>query len=348
MFNANHLNAEDSNFPAKTKTPRTLLKDQIGDSYLFKCLVCSESFDSNENFELHECKQTEGNVYSCNLCQESFSSSFNYILHNLVHTGGSLYQCEKCNGLFTDQLEFEKHVDAHNRENIGNFAGNDKEDNTCFHVSDLCETQFGKGNDLSHDIKIHAVEESSWFENLMKSLAISLNSEGTKLNDKGNPELIEKGNDLSSQKSSVAKIHTRDNPYNCGYCEKSFNQYLTFTHHLKSHNEEKSYKNKECDESYVNSSSLTRDKKIHSVEKTQKPEDELEDCRKLFLQKCSVKNHTELQSIEQAFICDYCERSFTRKSNLTNHRKVHIGEKPFECEYSEKLFSKYSYIYNIL
>ena len=98
---------------------RTFLIDL--QDFSLKCLICNASFDAIENFEIHECRNSEENHFNCSLCQESFSSASNLNLHNLIHgTTGTLYQCQKCKVYFNYLLEFEKHVKDHTQKNTEN------------------------------------------------------------------------------------------------------------------------------------------------------------------------------------------------------------------------------------
>ena len=49
MDNSNQKPDGEFNFSAKTKDSSALLMDQHQESYLIKCLVCSDSFDSTKN-----------------------------------------------------------------------------------------------------------------------------------------------------------------------------------------------------------------------------------------------------------------------------------------------------------
>ncbi|KAJ8869816.1 hypothetical protein PR048_028825 [Dryococelus australis] len=90
---------------------------------------------------------------------------------------------------------------------------------------------------------------------------------------------------------------TREKPYKCEQCGRSFTESSHLTSHRRTHTGEKPYKCEQCGRSFTESSHLTSHRRTHTGEKPYK--------------------------------CEQCGRSFTQLGNLTKHRRTHTGEKPY-------------------
>ena len=193
------------NFSTNTKSSRTLIMDQHQQSYLIKCLLCSDSFDSTEKFEVHECKQRANTVLSGD---NPLNSTLSLVLHDLVHKRGSVYECENCKGFFTDQLDFENHVQAHHQENTENEEFVDKKLYEC----DDCKKLFNRKSDLTLHIRSHVI---SGCENSKESFAQPLNLANNMTDSKTNANVREVRDKYFLRKSTLhedTKIHSKENP----------------------------------------------------------------------------------------------------------------------------------------
>lgn len=96
----------------------------------------------------------------------------------------------------------------------------------------------------------------------------------------------------------IAAHHTKDKPYQCPECPKTFAQQSHLSAHLRTHTGERPY---EC-----------------------------EDCGRKFRQSGHLQNHQRrVHSGEKPLMCDHCNRSF---SDLELHRRSkHTRERPYTC-----------------
>ena len=63
------------------------------------------------------------------------------------------------------------------------------------------------------------------------------------------------------------RTHTKETPYKCTECDKSFTRSSHLTVHMRMHTKETPYKCTVCDKAYTQSSSLTVHMKTHTGEK---------------------------------------------------------------------------------
>ncbi|XP_068112244.1 oocyte zinc finger protein XlCOF8.4-like [Hyperolius riggenbachi] len=87
------------------------------------------------------------------------------------------------------------------------------------------------------------------------------------------------------------RLHTRDKPFSCYYCKKSFSRKWNLLRHQMLHTGEKPLM---CP-----------------------------DCGKCFSRKSNLINHRRIHTGEKPFLCLLCDKSFTQKAGLNRHRRTH-------------------------
>ncbi|XP_012590115.1 PREDICTED: zinc finger protein 883-like isoform X2 [Condylura cristata] len=142
----------------------------------------------------------------------------------------------------------------------------------------------------------------------------------------------------SFQKSTLRRqrILTRQKPYECKECWKTFFQKSALDGHQKTHTGEKRYKCEECRKTFHWKSAFIRHQRTHTGEKPY----ECQECRKTFSQKPTLTVHQRTHTGEKPYQCQECRKTFYGKSSLTRHLRTHTGEKPYECQECRKTFSQ--------
>ncbi|KAL2307086.1 hypothetical protein Nmel_000029, partial [Mimus melanotis] len=138
---------------------------------------------------------------------------------------------------------------------------------------------------------------------------------------------------------------TRERPYICPECGKSFMLKINFMIHQRNHLKEGPYECHECDLSFRNKQQFLLHQRSHT--RRGRPFT-CGECRRSFRLQISLLMHQRIHAgkNEMAFLCPQCGKNFTRPSHLLRHQRTHTGERPYQCSQCEKTFSEKSKLTN--
>ncbi|XP_035410209.2 zinc finger protein 777-like [Cygnus atratus] len=114
---------------------------------------------------------------------------------------------------------------------------------------------------------------------------------------------------------------TRERPYICPECGKSFMLKINFVIHQRNHLKEGPYECHDCDLSFRNKQQFLLHQRSHTrrgVGVPRRPEH-------------GLKPQPRPPPPGKPYKCSECESSFSHKSSLSKHQITHVGERPFTC-----------------
>jgi len=123
----------------------------------------------------------------------------------------------------------------------------------------------------------------------------------------------------------------------CPHCDKKFMRGYNMRVHIdRVHNKNKPWQCQFCEKSFATTSDLKQHMSSHGMGKIHK----CADCGRQFNNRDSAILHRKQHNNERTHVCLECGKGFFKSSCLTRHMRCHTGEKPFSCQFCERKFSQ--------
>ncbi|XP_066482264.1 zinc finger protein 407 [Tiliqua scincoides] len=263
----------------------------------FKCVKCTEPFDSEQNLFLHikeqheellrevnkyiiedteqinrEREENKGNIckYCGKMCRSSNSMAF--LAHIRTHTGSKPFKCKICHFATAQLGDARNHVKRH----LG-----------------------------MREYKCHVCGVAFVMKKHLNTHLLGKHGVGTPKERKFTCHLCDRSFTEKWALNNHMKLHTGEKPYKCTWptCHYSFLTASAMKDHYRTHTGEKSFLCDLCGFAGGTRHALTKHRRQHTGEKP--------------------------------FKCDECNFASTTQSHLTRHKRVHTGEKPYRCPWCD-------------
>ncbi|KAM7125646.1 zinc finger protein 407 isoform 1-T1 [Molossus nigricans] len=263
----------------------------------FKCVKCTEPFDSEQNLFLHikgqheellrevnkyivedteqinrEREENQGNVckYCGKMCRSSNSMAF--LAHIRTHTGSKPFKCKICHFATAQLGDARNHVKRH----LG-----------------------------MREYKCHVCGVAFVMKKHLNTHLLGKHGVGTPKERKFTCHLCDRSFTEKWALNNHTKLHTGEKPFKCTWptCHYSFLTASAMKDHYRTHTGEKSFLCDLCGFAGGTRHALTKHRRQHTGEKP--------------------------------FKCDECNFASTTQSHLTRHKRVHTGEKPYRCPWCD-------------
>ncbi|XP_058532841.1 zinc finger protein 407 [Ochotona princeps] len=263
----------------------------------FKCVKCTEPFDSEQNLFLHikgqheellrevnkyivedteqinrEREENQGNVckYCGKMCRSSNSMAF--LAHIRTHTGSKPFKCKICHFATAQLGDARNHVKRH----LG-----------------------------MREYKCHICGVAFVMKKHLNTHLLGKHGVGTPKERKFTCHLCDRSFTEKWALNNHMKLHTGEKPFKCSWptCHYSFLTASAMKDHYRTHTGEKSFLCDLCGFAGGTRHALTKHRRQHTGEKP--------------------------------FKCDECNFASTTQSHLTRHKRVHTGEKPYRCPWCD-------------
>ncbi|XP_074940677.1 zinc finger protein 407 isoform X2 [Phalacrocorax aristotelis] len=263
----------------------------------FKCVKCTEPFDSEQSLFLHikeqheellrevnkyimedteqinrEREENQGNIckYCGKMCRSSNSMAF--LAHIRTHTGSKPFKCKICHFATAQLGDARNHVKRH----LG-----------------------------MREYKCHVCGVAFVMKKHLNTHLLGKHGVGTPKERKFTCHLCDRSFTEKWALNNHVKLHTGEKPFKCTWptCHYSFLTASAMKDHIRTHTGEKSFLCDLCGFAGGTRHALTKHRRQHTGEKP--------------------------------FKCDECNFASTTQSHLTRHKRVHTGEKPYRCPWCD-------------
>ncbi len=128
-------------------------------------------------------------------------------------------------------------------------------------------------------------------------------------------------NTSSSLVHPKLEVKTKQKPYRCSLCIRSFSCKQALKRHMIVNTGEKPQTCKQCSKSFSQVANLQRHMRVHTGEKPYN----CSQCSKSFIQSSGLKSLLRTHSGEKPYSCSLCSKTFSHLSSLPVHLRIHSG-----------------------
>ncbi|XP_039383529.1 zinc finger protein 850-like [Mauremys reevesii] len=282
----------------------------------FHCATCGKSFSQKFVLVSHQRIHTGEWPYKCTECGKGFSEKSKLTSHYRIHTGEKPYSCAQCGKSFRLKVSFLRHQTSHGSEKP--------------YPCTQCGKNYSYHSGLLRHQLIHAGQRPHQCNKCGKSYAEKYrlrNHQRVHL-DEGPQRCVPCGKSASEKQDLLSHQQSHaDGHHQHTMCEQSIWLVESGLKHQRNHSKEKPYKCIDCGKSFKCQSELTRHRRVHTGERPY----ECTKCNKSYSQKYHLLQHLRIHTGERPHQCSDCGKSFIRKEHLLKHQRIHTGGRPHQC-----------------
>ncbi|KAK2585856.1 hypothetical protein KPH14_010450 [Odynerus spinipes] len=273
--------------------------------------------------------EQETSYNQCKFCTESFNTDDELNVHLLKHNDIQLYQCGKCKEIFTNVLLANTHASkAHtgNQDCVNILPVSYK--NEIGHFLNEVSLFSQNNTETSNNIKSNNFEHSEIDKNISEIKENSTCSVENKFN-KNNVDTKTKVNLSSASWKSgrISKYSLKPLKYTCPTCGKKWRTSAELKTHIKSHSNVRPYMCEKCGQAYKHKHAL----EIHIGMHNGINPFQCSFCKKCFTQKGALMRHLPMHTGETPYQCELCGKRFIHHTSYNMHALSHTGKKSYQC-----------------
>ncbi|KAI5722099.1 hypothetical protein M8J76_003693 [Diaphorina citri] len=268
------------------------LKHDSAHRALFKCRLCSDTFETKDERQLHYAKQhVNQNPFICPDCGKGFASKSGLYGHRQVHkVQENFFKCQFCGKEFTRRDSYNEHLLIHMGPR---------------HKCPHCNKDFVQRSNLVRHIRIHTGEKPYKCTHCDKTFS-----------DKG-------------ACNSHIRVHTGEETCACPFCGQTFSKKQKLKYHVRKHTGEGLLECDICNKTFTNSYALKDHKATHA---RSAQNFNCIQCGSAFTENRFLNRHLSVvHSDIPCFACPFCEKIFSHQKALRTHILIHAGVAYLEC-----------------
>ncbi|CAH2108127.1 unnamed protein product [Euphydryas editha] len=316
----------------KSKTLKTHTKQCHVGIKPFPCGQCKESFNYEDDLQIHSALHVKGTDWTCNKCFKNFTERNRFRRHIRRHMESKRFACEVCSKTFAELSALRRHSRVHTGEKA-------EKKYQCV----VCEKRFADSSQLAAHSSRHTGVRPCACADCGKAFpSRRLLASHRLVHDdlkRFACAYCDKRFRHESTRNTHHRTHTGEKPYVCSICGKTFIQSSNLKLHMRTHTGERPYTCDICDRKFTSGSSLTSHRRTHTGEKPYS----CHICGKRFA-RTDIRTHVRQHTGERPFACCVCAKQFVNAARLRDHHLIHTGETKYECALCNEKFKKKCYL----
>ncbi|KAJ8031230.1 Zinc finger protein 26 [Holothuria leucospilota] len=316
------LKGKRAKSPGKKKRKKTKVTGNGNDNR--SCKYCHQSFDSSEEFSIHQREHVGENAYKCQYCGNTYTRLSGLRIHERLHTGERPFICQYCSKTFSNSAACKIHERIHTGERP-------------FECK-YCNKTFTNSGALAIHQRTHTGEKPFPCRHCTKAFN---NSAARKKHERFHTgekpfqcQFCEKTFTNGGGLKIHERTHTGEKPFLCRFCPKAFNNPNACKVHERFHTGEKPYECQMCKKKFATRGCLSRHERLHTGEKPHL----CKFCDDRFSYNYQRKWHEKIHAGENDFKCRYCGELFTDIDQCKEHENsMHTDVSRQGDSYSEKI-----------
>ena len=317
----------------QSKKKRSTNKTKSNKETPFYCKYCGAKYISEVNLAIHENMHEEIKCHKCSYCDKIYWNRDSLNRHEEKHTGDNPYECITCGKICESAVALRSHERVHLRDVLTwrcklcllNFEtrrrwldhqNSQHGDVRLPHQCHECGLKFQERSHLKYHSQLHLRQHKCTY--CAKHFA------------------------SKSKLTEHTRIHTGENPYRCGFCQKAFSTSTRLIiHKINHHSMETDFPCTYCGKFFCTKNAAITHEQLH-IHRLKGPY-KCELCAKTFTTLSSLKVHKNIH--ERTYACSYCEKPFECDRKLKIHQRIHAGENPYMCDFCPKTFTSNTGLY---
>ncbi|XP_053115687.1 zinc finger protein 777-like isoform X2 [Hemicordylus capensis] len=159
---------------------------------------------------------------------------------------------------------------------------------------------------------------------------IPLQVVGEEVDPKSRPSHVSLGTAIlqnTTEKSGQIEVYIQEEHFECGMCNKSFVDPVTFANHQLAHSHKQKFHCTLCNRSFASEEHLSQHLRTH----TSGTQFHCTKCSMRFSSQESLDMHKPVHSVDWPLHCSTCKRIFTCTTAFLKHQRYHTPSSFFQC-----------------
>ncbi|XP_018408720.1 PREDICTED: zinc finger protein 384 isoform X2 [Nanorana parkeri] len=297
--------------------------DHPKDGKTYRCRMCSITFFSKSEMQIHSKSHTEAKPHKCPHCSKTFANSSYLAQHVRIHSGAKPYTCSYCQKAFRQLSHLQQHTRIHTK--VHSVVSKP-------HKCPYCSKSFANRSYLTQHVRIHSGVKPYNCRFCLKAFRqLSHLQQHTRIHMKvhsvvSKPHKCPHCSKTFANSSYLAqhlRIHSGAKPYNCRYCQKAFRQLSHLQQHTRIHTGDRPYKcvHPGCEKAFTQLSNLQSHRRQHNKDKPFK----CHNCHRAYTDASALEVHLSTHTVKHAkvYTCSICSRAYTSETYLMKHMRKH-------------------------